>query len=143
MITYVDTSSLIKLLIEEPGSENAEAIWYDAPHRVALNLIEVEAHAALAAATRQRRLTQGEHRRAKDLLRDLLGDIDRLAVTAELIVEASHYAENDALRSYDAMHLAGSLVVGADVMSSADTDLCAAAARHGLAVANPLNASSH
>ena len=38
-------------------------------------------------------------------------------------------AETEGLRGYDAMHLAAALAIGAEILSSADDDLCDAAAR--------------
>lgn len=50
MTTYVDTSTLIKLMATEAGSAVATTIWTSAPSLAAVSLIEVEAVAALAAA---------------------------------------------------------------------------------------------
>ena len=50
MIAYVDTSTLIKVIVDEPGSEMAAQIWETADTLAAVRLIEVEARAALAAA---------------------------------------------------------------------------------------------
>ncbi|MCZ7631338.1 MAG: hypothetical protein M5U19_20820 [Microthrixaceae bacterium] len=52
MITYVDTSSMLKLLIDEDGSERAELIWDSADVLVSVALVVVEGRAALAAAHR-------------------------------------------------------------------------------------------
>jgi uncharacterized protein len=46
--------------------------------------------------------------------------------------------EDEGLRDYDAVHLAAALVVEATVFTSADAALCAAAARRGLHIADPL-----
>jgi predicted nucleic acid-binding protein len=75
VITYFDTSSLLKLVIDEVGSEQAGLIW------------------------------------------DTAGE---------------------ALRGYDAVHLAAALFMEARILTSADTDMCAAASRRGLHVANPI-----
>ncbi len=48
MITYLDTSSLLKLLIDEDGSERAELIWDTADVVAGLALIVVDARAAAA-----------------------------------------------------------------------------------------------
>ena len=50
MITYVDTSSLLKLIVEEPGSDRAALIWDTADALAAASVIVVEGRAALAAA---------------------------------------------------------------------------------------------
>ena len=50
MITYVDTSTLIKLIVDEEGSDRAELIWQSADSVASVSLVVVEARAALAAA---------------------------------------------------------------------------------------------
>ncbi len=137
MITYVDTSALIKLLINEPGSDRAGRIWDGADSLVSVSLVEVEARAALAAADRAGRITATQHREAKRSLMDLIGQIEIVEITAELVTVASDLAEADGLRGYDAVHLAAALLVGAEVLTTADADLAAAAARHGCGVADP------
>ena len=139
MITYLDTSTLIKLLIDEPGSDQAVHIWNSADRLVSVGLIEVEGRAALAAAERAHRLTPAEHRRAKTALAAHLDQVDIVEVTPDLVTAASRLAEREGLRGYDAVHLAAALVVGVDAIASADTELCAAAARRGLSVANPID----
>lgn len=140
MITYVDTSTLIKLVVDEPGSDLAARIWEAADALVAVRLVEVEARATLAAALRSGRLTTAQHRRAMKVLTELLGQVDLVEITAELVTAAARLAEVHALRGYDAVHLAAALFVGADVLTSADTALCDAASAEGTAVANPLDA---
>lgn len=140
MITYVDTSTLLKLVIDEDGSDRASTIWTSADTVASVALIVVEARAALAAAKRGRRLTAEQHADAREELDALLADLHIVEATEELIAEAAELAEADAL-GYDAVHLAAALLVGATVLSSADTDLCAAGDRRGLHIANPLMAS--
>jgi predicted nucleic acid-binding protein len=138
VITYVDTSTLLKLLIDEEGSDRAELVWDTADTLASVSLIIVEAHAALAAATRGARLTTQQHKQAKDELSALTGDLHLAAVTDDLIALAANLADADDLRGYDAVHLAAALHLGASVLTSADEALCDAAGRNGMHVANPL-----
>jgi predicted nucleic acid-binding protein len=138
LITYVDTSSLLKLLIEESGSEQAGMLWDTADALASVALVVVEARAALAAAVRGARLTPVEHAEAKAELSVLVDELSIVAITDGLMAQAAELAESDALRGYDAVHLAAALTIGAEVLTSADVALCAAADRHGLHVANPL-----
>ena len=138
MITYVDTSTLLKLLIDEEGSDRAELVWDAADALASVSLIVVEARAALAAATRGERLTARQHEQAKDELSALTGDLHLAAVTDDLIARAANLAEDEGLRGYDAVHLAAALLLGASVLTSADEALCDAAGRNGMHVANPL-----
>lgn len=138
MITYVDTSTLIKLIIEEAGSGSAEQIWIASDGLVAVSLIEVEARAALSAALRATRLGPSQHRRAISALGALMDQLAIVAVTKEVVSTACDLAEVHSLRGYDAVHLAAALAVGCDVLTSADVALCEAARREGIAVANPI-----
>jgi predicted nucleic acid-binding protein len=138
VITYVDTSALLKLLIEEDGSELAEVIWDAADVLASASLVVVEARAALAAALRGGRLTRAAHRDAKAALHDLVEGLTIVEVTESLVAEAADLAEQEALRGYEAVHLAAALLVEARVLASADRELCDAATRRGIHVANPL-----
>lgn len=139
MITYVDTSAILKLLIDEDGSERAELIWDSADTVASVALIVVEGRAALAAARRGDRLSATQHRRARDEFTSLIDELAIVEVSEALLASAADLAEEESLRGYDAVHLAAALAVQATVVSSADTDVCSAAARHGLHVANPLD----
>jgi len=139
VITYVDTSTLLKLIVDETGSDAAEQIWTTADSLVAVSLIEVEARAALGSARRHERLSPAEHRRGMQSLRQLLDQLDIVDVTATVITTAGDLAEIHGLRGYDAVHLAAAAVVGADIVTSADRDLCAAAHREGFNIANPID----
>lgn len=137
MITYVDTSSLLKLLIDEDGSESVAAIWDAADVVAAVQLIVVEARAALVAAERGARLTAAQHGNAKRGLVVLVEGLAIVEVTEDLIETAADLAEREALRGYDAVHLAAAHVIDADVFMSADAFLCEAAVRRGFHVATP------
>ena len=138
MITYIDTSTLIKLIIDEPGSDEASVIWQSADSIASVALMIVEARAALAAAVRVGRLTTRHHDLAKATLDALIGDLHIIDTTVQLISDAGELAEHEGLRGYDAVHLAGALTVGATVFTSADSALCDAALRQGLHISNPL-----
>jgi hypothetical protein len=137
MLTYVDTSTLLKLIVDEDGSDRADVIWRSADTVASVALVVVEARAALAAAARGGRLTSRQQAAAKAELSALVADLFIVEPTEELIAQAAELAELEGLRGYDAIHLAAALTIGAAVLTSADTALCDAAARRGLHVANP------
>ncbi len=138
MITYVDTSTLLKRLLMEDGSDEADTIWNAADVLVSAVAVVVEARAALAAARRAKRLTAAELRYAKEGLVELLDELTLVEITEDLAIAAGDVAEAEALRGYDSIHLAAALAVEANVFTSADTLLCEAAQRRGLHVANPM-----
>jgi len=138
LITYVDTSTLLKRLLLEDGSDAADAIWAASDVLASAVVVIAEARAALAAARRAGRLTATQLRHATLELGALVEELTLVDVTEEVAGLAGDLAEAEALRGYDAIHLAAALQVGADVLTSADAALCEAAAHRGLHVANPI-----
>jgi uncharacterized protein len=139
MITYVDTSTLIKLLIDEPGSARAQLIWDTAETLATVGLTIVEARATLAAATRAARLTSVQHASAVADLGLLWSSLNIVEVTADLVDRASEVAATHALRGHDAVHLTAALLAGAELLTSADGRRCAAAEAEGIHVLNPMD----
>lgn len=138
MITYVDTSILIKLLIDdEPYRPESERLWLDSDYVVCAEIGYVEARAALAAARRRGRIGAPSLRTATEQLELLWEQISIVVVDTALVRAAGDVAERDALRGYDAVHLAAAIIGRVTVVASADRELVAAARRRGLGVAQP------
>ena len=138
MITYVDTSALVKLLVaDEAGTATVEQLWVSSTTLVCCEIGYVEARAALAAADRARRLTAAGLRVARSTLEGLWAQLDVAPVTTALVRQAADLAEAAGLRGYDAIHLAAALLVQVDTFASCDARLCEAAASHGLNVSTP------
>lgn len=135
MIAYFDMSAFIKLLIQEPGSAAAGAVWDAADRRASSRLLYPETRAALAAAVRMGRLDSGQLRTVKELLERLWREVDRIEVAPELARRAGDLAETCSLRGYDSVHLASAeaLADPETVLITADRELGAAAQSHGLA----------
>lgn len=111
MILYLDTSSLVKLHVVEPGSPEVQGM-VDAAELVTTSVVAyAEARAALARRQRERSLTRGEHRRAKAALDEDWTRIISLEVTEGLSRAAGDLAERYRLRGFDAVHLSSYLQV--------------------------------
>lgn len=138
MIAYVDTSALIALLIEEPGSVRAGRVWDAAEHVTSVRLIYTEARAALAQAARLGRLASQDLTTAIDALEGLYAQLDLLEIDDLLVRRAGDRAQHHALRGYDTIHLAAAERVRSDtgILVAGDRDLCAAAGQLGIAVAS-------
>lgn len=137
MITYVDASTMMKLIVSEPGSQAAADIWDGADVLASARILYVEAQAALAAAHRAGRLTLSQHRRAAVDFEDLWSQLVVIEIDRELVRHAAELADRRGLRGYDAVHLAAALRVGAEILTSADRLLCQAALAEGFHVADP------
>jgi predicted nucleic acid-binding protein len=137
LITYIDTSALVKMLVDEPGTATVEQLWVASTSVMCCEIGYVEARAALGAAVRVGRVTPAEVRTARQTLDGLWAQLDVVTVTTVLIRRAADLAEAESLRGYDAIHLAAALLLPVDTFASSDTRLCDAAARQGLNVSNP------
>jgi predicted nucleic acid-binding protein len=138
MIIYLDTSSLVKLYVEEDGSSEIAKLVSSAD-AVATSLIAyAEARAAFARRFREGAFS-GRHYRA--LISSLHQDWERLliiAVTDELVRFSGDLAERHHLRGFDAIHLSSALTLKREtaypvIFSTADLKLQRASQKENLA----------
>jgi predicted nucleic acid-binding protein len=132
---YLDTSGLVKLLVEEDGSEIAKRAAGEAELIAALLLTYVEARAALARMRADGRLSANDHGAAVAELDEVWATTARVPVEAGLVNRAATLADRHLLRAYDAMQLAGALEIGEEGQphfACWDGDLRAAARDEGL-----------
>jgi uncharacterized protein len=134
-VAYFDTSAVMRYLLTwRTGHRAARQAWDEADDVTSVSIVYAETRAALAAARRARSLTAPGLRLAKTAWETLWDELSVVTVDEALAVGAGELAERDALRGYDAVHLAAALAGGCDLLLSADAALCAAGRRHGLAV---------
>jgi uncharacterized protein len=136
LIVYFDTSALLPLVIEEPGSQIASRLWDEAERVVSSRLVYAEGRAALAMALRMKRLDEEELHRSVNAFEALHDQLHVVEVAAGLVRRAGQLAEQFGLRGYDAVHLA-SVEEIADpdvVLAAGDQSLLAAAEALGIAV---------
>lgn len=135
MILYLDTSSLVKLYIDEPGSKDVQRLVEEAELVATSVVAYAEARAALARRRREKYLKPAGYRLAKTALDADWDSILTLEVAEALAKNAGALAERHRLRGFDALHLASYLLIvrefaGEKVrFSSADRTLDAAARR--------------
>ena len=106
MTVYLDTSSLVKLYVEEPDSSDVQALVGQAEVVVTSVLAYPEARATFARRRRERLMTAAE---TKAAIRQLDADWPRLvAIVCDdgLAREAGRLADKHAVRGADAVHLA-------------------------------------
>jgi len=109
LILYLDTSSLVKLYIEESGTQETESL-VDRAFLVCTSVIAyAEARSALARLHRERKLSDEEHEAAKADLDEDWPRFLAIEVTREIWKTAGDLAEKHALRGFDSLHLASFL----------------------------------
>lgn len=111
MILYLDTSSLVKLYVEETGTDEVRRLVDQALVVTTSIVAYPEARSAFARLYREGGLTADEHSVMKaDLERDLESFLT-LGVTEEIWRHAGDLTEAYALRGFDSLHLASYLAL--------------------------------
>jgi len=103
---YLDTSSLVKLYVAEPGSDAVRKL-VDAATIVATSSIAyTETRAALARRRRERVLRPAPFASAKKTFEAEWPKYLTIELTSALCRQAGEFAEHYRLRAFDGMHLA-------------------------------------
>jgi predicted nucleic acid-binding protein len=113
-LVYFDASALVKLVVEEDGSELAATLWDRCDAPLSSRLAYPEVRAALAAAHQADRLTGTHQRRAEVTWEQLWAAVRAVELTHDVTLHAGALAAEHALRGADAVHLASLLAVGVD-----------------------------
>lgn len=128
---------MIKLLVDEPGAEEARSAYSEADGIRTTAIAHVEATAALVRMRKGRRLTPSQLNRALDDLESIWRGIFSHATDDVLLAKAAESARTHSLRAYDAVHLAGALSFAAGEeleFACWDKELRDAARKHGFAL---------
>jgi uncharacterized protein len=126
---------LIKLLVDEPGAEEARAAYSEADGIRTTAIAYVEATAALTRMRKGRRLTPTQLNQALEDLENVWQGIYSHAVNDALLNQAAEGARTHSLRAYDAVHLAGAIAFAAGEeldFACWDKELRSAARKEGL-----------
>lgn len=136
-LVYFDASALVKLVVEEDGSDLAAELWDGCDAAMSSRLAHLEVCAALAATGRNRDLTPDDLAEALYAWHEHWASMRPVELTAEVADSAATLVVDHGLRGADAVHLASALALGdAEVVVAAwDRRLHAAAVAVGLAVA--------
>jgi predicted nucleic acid-binding protein len=136
LIAYFDTSALMKLILDEEGSDIAQEVWELSSRRLASRIVYPEARAGVAAAERSGRIDAEELMTAVANLEGATRSLHLIDVDSEVAERAGDLAELHGLRAADAMHLASMTVVDSPRLLAAvwDKRLAVAASRCGIGV---------
>ena len=120
MTVYLDTSSLVKLFLEESGSDRVRALVADATAIATSVVAYAETRAALARRRRERILTPRAFTTAKRAFEGQWPRFVSIEVTADVARQAGDFAERYALRGFDSVHLASFVAIASQ---AADGDV--------------------
>ena len=138
-IVYFDSSALVKLLVEESGSDVAAALWDGCDAAVSSRLSYPEVCAALAAAGRNHDLDKASLARCEQDWEHYWAAVRPVEFTQVVQTAAGRLPKKHSLRGADAVHLASVLALATAnvVVAVWDLRLHAAVVSEALAVAPP------
>jgi len=134
VILYADTSALVKMVLTEEGTAQANAVTGQADEIYSVNVAYAELRAAVSAAIRDQRVALHQRDSVMGLVVNVWDKVFPVGVDWSLVLEAGNLAERHSLRGYDAIHLSALMRVGnPDIVTVAcwDYDLRRAAASMG------------
>lgn len=143
---YLDTSALVKLYIEEEGTARVVGLTEDPEdvQRIVLDVTQLESRSAIRRREREGDIKGADADRIlKQIEEDASSTFLVQPTTSAVIEEAARLIDRHLLRTYDALQLAGCLVVrhglpGPLTFVCADARLCEAASLEALTVLNPI-----
>lgn len=111
MILYLDTSSLVKLYIEEAGSDEVRKL-VERAEVVATSVVAFpEARSAFARLAREGAIDSEQLARVRGAFLDDWESFSKVRTLKRVYSRAGELAEEHALRGFDALHLASFLEV--------------------------------
>jgi predicted nucleic acid-binding protein len=140
VILYLDTSSLVKLYIQEPGTEKIRDLFQKSRAVATSQVAYAEACAAFTRKFRQGDFSEQQFQQVLDNLGRDWGDYFTLDVSWQVAKLAGALARQRYLRGFDAIHLASALIIKSRlestiIFSSADSKLEEAASAESLEIA--------
>ena len=111
-IVYFDSSALVKLVVDEHGSDLAAELWDGCDAAVSSRLAYPEVRAGLAAAGRTHDLDSRGLAAALRAWEQLWAATRPVELTVDVERHAGELTSRHALRGADAVHLASALAIG-------------------------------
>ncbi|MEO7274962.1 MAG: type II toxin-antitoxin system VapC family toxin [Vicinamibacterales bacterium] len=106
MTLYLETSSVVKLYVAEPGSDAVRMLAGAASVIATSSIAYTECRAAMARRLRERTLRPAAFASAKTAFEDEWSKFFVVEITLALCRQAAELAERYRLRAYDSVHLA-------------------------------------
>jgi len=138
---YLDSSALVKLYIDEVGSDRIKEIIFSEKNNIFISKIAgAEVAAAFSRRNRMKDIAEEDYDEIlSDFLSDFSGLFAKSEVTDSIISLAIELTKRRSLRGYDSVQLASAIMLNAEINEglnfiSADVDLNGMAKAEGLVV---------
>jgi uncharacterized protein len=110
-LVYFDSSALVKLVVEEGGSDLVADLWDNCDAALSSRLAYPEVRAALAASAREHDLGDEDLLTAEHAWEEFWAATRPVELTAAVEQQAGQLAKSHALRGADAVHMASALAI--------------------------------
>lgn len=110
-LVYFDSSALVKLLVEETGSDLVAELWDNCDAALSSRLAYPEVRAALAASARNHDLDNDDLLAVERIWEEFWAATRPVELTPTVERQAGQLAKSHALRGADAVHLASVLAI--------------------------------
>jgi predicted nucleic acid-binding protein len=117
VILYLDTSSLVKLYVEETASADVQGLVGSAEVTGTSLIAYAEARAAFARRFRENAFSDRDYNRLRSRFDSDWKNFLSIQVTREIVRMAGEMAEKHGLRGFDAIHLASALTLREKLVS--------------------------
>lgn len=111
-LVYFDSSALVKLVVEEDGSDLAADMWDGCDAALSSRLAYPEVRAALAVARRNHDLDEDDLATAEHAWEEYWASTRPVELSPALAHHAGELTRRHGLRGADAVHLASALAIG-------------------------------
>ena len=111
MIAYLDSSALVKLYIQEPGSSEVRALINEARIVATSRVACIEVRAGFARKLREGGLLQEEHSQVVENFKEDWEKYFVVEVSEDVARLGGRLVEKHPLRGFDAIHLASALLL--------------------------------
>lgn len=120
MNIYLDTSAIVKLYIEEDGSD----IVHDYTDRATIvstsRIAYAEALSALVRCRDEKVLSKNNYDKCNTIFKFDWGMYFVIEVTEKIVEMAGNLVENHSIRGFDSIHLASAIVLRKEIKQSVD-----------------------
>ena len=141
MRVFIDTSSLAKRYVQEPGSEELEEFFRSVVEDVYISTLAiVEFSAALGRKIRRKEIAENASANAmKEFEKDWQGLFTRVPLSEELAELAASFAIQHPLKGSDAVHLSSAVACNVKIFVTSDANLLQTAKKIGIQAYDPVS----
>lgn len=123
MRVFVDTSTLFKKYVDEPGSPDFDGLLNEAAEIIVSPLTRIEMHAALAKCVREKSLPIDYAEKLRVEIKKDFAFYSRVYWNENLEEKSVEIAQKLSLKTLDAIQLASGVLSGADIFVTSDRRL--------------------